>query len=170
MRTLGHRMRLVAFVAAWLAGGIPAFAQQPSLRETVRNLPPSRILFSETIHASDGTVLGGETGTLEVQYPCFHIVRGTILLYGDGKTIWNYDTENQEVLILSGEIDALFGDSRITVNADEGLVTLHIQDGEQVVYRILSVETMEESWPLNHFVLDTSKLDAEVIVSDLRKK
>ena len=167
--------RLLPLILALAAVTVPlsGFAQplKPvQVRELAQGLPASRILFSETMLSADGTVMGGETGTLDLQYPCFRVTRGALKIFGDGNSIWNYDTLSGEVMVFGGDVEALFGGSQLTGDAAHETFTLTLRDGASVVYRILQVETMETPWPVESFRLDTASLGDDVIVTDLRGK
>ena len=167
--------RLLPLILALAAFVVPlkGFAQplKPvQVRELAQGLPASRILFSETMLSADGTELGGETGTLDLQYPCFRITRGALKIFGDGNSIWNYDTVSGEVMIFGGDVDALFGGSQLTSDAARETFKLTLRDGSSIVYRILQIETMEIPWAEDSFRLDTAALGDDVIVTDLRAK
>ena len=173
-RSLSYRRLLPVLLAlAVFAFPLKGFAQplKPvQVRELAQNLPASRILFSETMLSADGTVLGGATGTLDLQYPCFRVTRGALQIFGDGESVWNYDTAAGEVMIFGGDLDVLFGGSPITSDAAQETFTLTLRDGSQIIYKILSVETMQTPWAETSFQLDVNALGEDVIVTDLRGK
>ena len=159
---------LAAFVAPLQGKAQPLKPVQ--VRELAQSLPASRILFSETMFSAEGKELGSEMGTLDLQYPCFSVTRGALKIYGDGTSIWNYDTAAGEVMIFGGDVDALFGGSQLSSDSARETFTLTLKDGSSIVYRILQVETMETSWPETAFRLDVETLGDDVIVTDLRGK
>ena len=155
-----RRLLPLMLVLAAFSAPVQGFAQplKPvQIRELAQNLPASRILFSETRFAADGTEAGSVTGTLDLQYPGFRVMRGALQIYGDGASIWNYDTAAGEVMVFGGDVDALFGNSQLTSDSAR-------------VYKILSVESMEIPWPESFFQLDLAALGDDVIVTDLRGK
>ena len=167
-RLLPLMLALAAFIAP-----VQGFAQplKPvQIRELAQSLPASRILFTETIYSAEGKALGVETGTLDLQYPCFRVTRGALKIYGDGTTIWNYDTAAGEVMVFGGDVDALFGGSQLSSDAANETFTLTLRDGSSIVYQIVQVETMETVWPGDSFQLDVNSLGDDVIVTDLRGK
>ena len=173
-RIASHRRLLpLMFALAAFIAPVQGFAQplKPvQIRELAQTLPASRILFTETCYSAEGKALGVETGTLDLQYPCFRVTRGPLQILGDGTSIWNYDTAAGEVMIFGGDVDALFGGSQLTSDAARETFTLTLRDGSSVVYQIVQVETMENAWPEASFQLDVNSLGEDVIVTDLRGK
>lgn len=168
-----RRLLPLMLVLAAFSAPVQGFAQplKPvQIRELAQNLPASRILFSETRFAADGTEAGSVTGTLDLQYPGFRVMRGALQIYGDGASIWNYDTAAGEVMVFGGDVDALFGSSQLTSDSARETFTLTLSDGSRIVYKILSVESMEIPWPESFFQLDLAALGDDVIVTDLRGK
>lgn len=168
-----RRLLPLMLALAALFAPVRGFAQplKPvQVRELAQNLPASRILFSETMLSAEGAELGVEVGTLDLQYPCFRVTRGALQIYGDGTSIWNYDTAAGEVMIFGGDVDALFGVSQLTSDSARETFTLTLRDGSRIVYKILSVETMEVPWPESSFQIDPEALGNDVIVTDLRGK
>ena len=167
-RLLPLLLALAAFTAP-----VRGFAQplKPvQVRELAQSLPASRILFTETMYSAAGKEVGAETGTLDLQYPCFLVTRGALKIFGDGSSIWNYDTAAGEVMIFGGDVDALFGGSQLSSDAAGETFTLTLKDGSSIVYRIVQVETMDTPWPESVFRLDVASLGEDVIVTDLRGK
>ena len=167
-RLLPLMLALAALIAPMRGSAQPLKPIQ--VRELAQSLPASRILFTETIYSAAGKEMGVETGTLDLQYPCFLVTRGALKIYGDGSSIWNYDTASGEVMIFGGDVDALFGGSQLSGDAARETFTLTLKDGSSIVYRIVQVETMESPWPETAFRLDVTTLGEDVIVTDLRGK
>lgn len=165
------RFALVALLLALLPLASRAQALQPvQIKDLAAGLPASRILFTETVTSPAGVTLREETGTLDLQYPCFRVTKGALQILSDGASLWNYDTSAEEVTILPGDLNSLFGEGAVTSDPAHEVFTLTFRDGSKVVYRLLSVETMAESWPEEFFRLDVSALGDDTIVTDLRGK
>lgn len=165
------RLTLFALLLALLPMASRAQALQPvQVKELAASLPASRILFTETVTSPAGVTLREETGTLDLQYPCFRVTKGALQILSDGTSLWNYNTSAEEVMILPGDLNSLFGEGALTSDPAREVFTLAFRDGSKVVYRLVSVETMTEPWPEEFFRLDVSALGDDTIVTDLRGK
>ena len=165
------RMTLFALLLLLLPIASSAQALQPvQIKELAAGLPASRILFTETLTSPAGVLLREEAGTLDLQYPCFRVTKGSLQILSDGTSVWNYDTSAEEVMIFPGDLNALFGQGAVTSDAARETFTISLSDGSRIVYRIISVEAMAESWPEEFFRLDVSALGDDTIVTDLRAK
>lgn len=165
------RFALVALLLALLPLASRAQALLPvQIKDLAAGLPASRILFTETVTSPAGVTLREETGTLDLQYPCFRVTKGALQILSDGASLWNYDTSAEEVTILPGDLNSLFGEGALTSDPAREVFTLAFRDGSKVVYRLVSVETMIEPWSEEFFRLDVSALGDDTIVTDLRGK
>ena len=160
-------MRILFSILAMFTAFLTAEAQNAA--EILAKMPPSRIVFNERVFNKSGVETGSMTGSAEVQYPCFSVSYGTIIICGDGKTVWYRDTVDDEVTISGGSaLDALFSDKSVKVDAKHQSVTVETADGGHRDFSIVFVEEFENKWPESHFKMEPSSFSPNTIVTDLR--
>lgn len=160
-------MRILFSILAMFTAFLTAGAQNAV--DILTKMPPSRIVFNERVFNKSGVETGSKTGSAEVQYPCFSVSYGTIIICGDGKTVWYRDTADDEVTISGGSaLDAMFSDKSIRFDAKNKTVTVGTPDGGHRDFRIVFVEEFESKWPESHFRMEPSTFGPNTIVTDLR--
>lgn len=162
-------MKFASFISALLLP-LAAFADGGNaVIEKVSKMPPSRILYTETVYDAAGTAISSVSGTLDLQYPEFSVSYGKFLICGNASTMWMCDTKADEITISGGSaLEAILSDSSATLDDKVSRLTVRTSDGHVRVFDLILVEEMTQRWPASHFVIEDSAIGENTIVTDLR--
>ena len=162
--------RFILSIVLFLVGFscLAQLSNDSALIKFVNEQGPCRVIFSMSGTGIDGQEHSSETGTMDLNVPSFRVTMGRDVIVGDAETLWYYDTEDQEVLVMNSFIFILLQDSRLDRSGDVPVVTYTQSNGNKMVFRILSIEPLPEDLPTDHFVFNTATLPEDAIVTDIR--
>lgn len=162
--------RFIISIALFLVGFscLAQLSDDSALIRFVEAQGPCRVSFSMSGKGIDGQEHSSETGTMDLAMPSFRVSLGRHLIVGDAETLWYYDTEDQEVMVMNSFIFILLQDSKLDRSGDVPVVTYTQSNGSKMVFRILSIEPLPEDLPSDHFVFNTAALPEDAVVTDIR--
>lgn len=159
--------RFLTTIAALLIPLLPAATR--NIVEILEKMPPSRVVFSVKILDRTGAETGSSSGSAELQYPCFKVSYGALMICGDSKAVWLRDLSSDEVTIYGGNaLNSIFSDKSLKFDQANRIVTINTADGGHTDFSIELVENMANGWPESHFRMDPSTFGPDTIVTDLR--
>lgn len=162
--------RFILSIALFLVGFscLAQLSNNSALIKFVNEQGPCRVSFSMSGTGLDGKEHSSEEGTMDLNVPSFRVTMGQHLIIGDAETLWYYNIEDQEVLVMNSFIFILLQDSTLDRSGDVPVVTYTQSNGNKMVFRILSVEPLPEDLPLDHFTFNTASLPEDAVVTDIR--
>ena len=162
--------RFILSIALFLVGFscLAQLSNNSALIKFVNEQGPCRVSFSMSGKGIDGQEHSSEAGTMDLNVPSFRVTMGQHLIIGDAETLWYYNIEDQEVLVMNSFIFILLQDSQLDRSGDVPVVTYTQSNGNKMVFRILSIEPLPDNLPIDHFTFNTASLPEDAVVTDIR--
>ena len=116
----------------------------------------------------DGVVVSNESGKAYLQGDCYRVECGPMLICCDGKSMWLYNRDSDELVIDVDEALPFMKASDVKKDQTGAINATYVADDITFKVKITNIANPTGRWDASYFTIDPVSLSDDTIVTDMR--